>query len=472
MQDIIALHRTQTGYAPDTVKEIFQSVSPRRYFRLTLDQSTCIGTWSPDIRETRAFVAFTGHFRKHGINVPEILAVSEDEHCYLQTDLGDERLHEKLVHRKEPALDEELLQYYRKAIGQLVKMQVEGDRELDYSVCVPRPAFDTQAILWDLNHFKYYFLKLSGIPFDEQLLEEAFVMLAGRLQDIQPRGFMFRDFQSRNIMISDGGVSLIDYQGGRKGPLHYDLASLIFEAKAALTEADRETIIQYYFEELSRYMEVDREKFLSGLHETALVRILQALGAYGLRGIVEKKAVFLQSIPAGLRNLGAILKRVSDLAITSSFRDLLEKLAATAPGYRQVPEPFDGLTVTMYSFSYRNPLPDDLNGNGGGFVYDCRLLANPGKCEEMMHLNGFDPAVVRFLESDPEVVRFLEQTKNQLGIVIRKYQEIGYNNLMVSFGCTGGRHRSVYSAHQVAEWCRGLHGVRVIEIHRELDMEV
>jgi len=471
VKELEVLYRNYRGKQPDRSEEILLSVSNRRYFRLSSGEETCIGTYSPDVRETRAFISFTAHFRKLGLNVPEILAVSDDERFYLQSDLGNMRLHEMVTGRAGASLDKKLLTLYKSLLNQLVKLQIEGDRRVDYSVCVPRPAFDRQSILWDLNHFKYYFLKPSGLPFDEQLLEEAFRACADRVSGIHPQGFMFRDFQSRNVMVCNGKPFMIDYQGGRRGPVHYDLASLLFEAKVALTEADRLVLLNHYLEQLEVHGAVDRDLFLADFYVVSLVRLLQALGAYGLRGNVEKRAVFLQSIPNALRFMEQVLSRIDDAGVTAYFRELLTTLAGTAGQYRELPEPFGGLTITICSFSYRKQLPDDITGNGGGFVYDCRLLTNPGKCEELSQLNGFDVEVVRFLESDPEVGRFLEITRRQLEMAIQKYQEIGNGNLMVAFGCTGGRHRSVYCAHAIAAWCRTLPGVRVLEIHREMGLE-
>jgi aminoglycoside/choline kinase family phosphotransferase len=358
------------------------------------------------------------------------------------------------------------------AVEQLVKMQIEGDAGLDYSVAVPRPAFDSQSVLWDLNHFKYYFLKPSGLPFDEQLLEEAFEDCANRVSRLEPQGFMFRDFQSRNMMVQDGALYLIDFQGGRKGPVHYDLASMVFDSKVRLTGEDRAQLVNYFLEEVSKYGEVDRSAFMADFYLVALVRILQALGAYGLRGNIEKKAVFLQSIPAGLNNLAYVLENLEPGKISDYFRGVLLELAATGDAYRELPEAYEGLTVTIHSFSYRRPGPDDLSGNGGGFVYDCRFVANPGLCDELKMLNGFDREVIQFLEDDPEVEAFLNSIQQQLERVIHSYVERDYRNLMVSFGCTGGRHRSVYFAHAIAEWCRTIAGVRVFEYHRELDIEI
>lgn len=472
MQEIIQLYHELTGDTPDRVVEIPGAVSARRYFRLFKGTQTMIGTFSPDSRETKAFLEFAEKFSSLGIHVPDVYAASADHHFYLQTDLGDQRMHELVAGRNTKELGQDLMGYYAAAIRELVRMQFLAHEKIDYSVCVPRQYFDRQSVIWDLNHFKYYFLKTSGIPFDEQFLEDAFQQFADQFDRMEATYFMFRDFQTRNIMIHEDTAWLIDFQGGRKGPVQYDLASLVYESKAALTPEDRSRIIEIYIHTAAAFSHMDTDLFMEGFYQAALIRILQALGAYGLRGMVEKKAVFLQSIPAGLENLGEVLEKVAGNAIHGYFRKLLEKLVGTKDTYRILPESFEGLTITLYSFSYRKPLPDDLAGNGGGFVYDCRFLTNPGKCEELKMLNGLDTAVQEFMEKDPEVGLFLDSVKNQAGAAIRTYMNRGYRNLMFSFGCTGGQHRSVYVSHRFATWCRSLQGVRTIEIHRELGREL
>ena len=472
MNELIQLYHSTTGRPPKRIEEIAGAVSTRRYFRIYGEKDTIIGTYSPDMRETKAFREFSHHFRKSGINVPEVIAISEDQKFYLQTDLGNQRLHDLIIQREEPGLDDQLLDLYAAAFKELIKIQFTGHWDIDFSVCVPRPAFNSQSVLWDLNHFKYYFLKPSGIPFDEQQLEESFQQFAADFDKLDKEHFMFRDFQSRNIMIHEGEAFLIDFQGGRKGPPQYDLASIVYEARASLTGEDKARLIDLYIEIASTFADLDRTSFIEGFRLAALVRILQALGAYGLRGMVEKKAVFLQSIPAGLGNLEEVLEMLPLDAITSYFRSLLNEVVRTRNTYRTLPEPYDGLTLTIFSFSYRKPLPDDLTGNGGGFVYDCRFLPNPRECEELRMLNGFDPEVKAFLEKEPEAKEFLETIKQQAAAVIHSYRINNYNNLMISFGCTGGRHRSVYISHQFAEWCRKLMGIRVVEIHRELNKEL
>ncbi len=472
MKELINLCRAYTGVMPDKVEFIPQSVSLRQYFRIYKRNATVIGTYSPDEKETIAFKTYSDHFRVHELNVPEVYAVSEDQKFYLQTDLGDSRLFDLLVSRPGKEIDDKIIAIYREAIAQLTRMQVVGDQGLDYSVAVPRSAFDYQSVKWDLQYFKYYFLKPSGIPFDEQKLEEAFDNLAGYIAGIEIQGFMFRDFQSRNIMVRNDEPWLIDFQGGRRGPLQYDLTSLVYESRVELCDADRERLISCYLENLSDYTTFNKAAFMTGFYPVALARILQALGAYGLRGNIEKRGTFLQSIPAGLRNLGEVLKKTGAGLITDYLRVILQELILTAERYPMLPEHFNGLTVTIHSFSYRRPLPDDITGNGGGFVYDCRFLANPGLCDEFKSLNGFDREVIRYLDDDPGVPAFFESIKMQLSASIQRYKELGYTNLMVSFGCTGGRHRSVYMAHAVASWCRTMNGVRVFEHHRELGKKI
>ncbi len=468
MEALIELYKQRFGSVPVSITEIPRAVSARRYFRIAGTEGTLIGTYSPDPKETNAFLYFTDHFRALGIHVPEIIARSDDGLYYLQDDLGDNRLHELVTGRKSSSLSQELINFYRSALGQIVRMQVEGHAGIDYSVCVPRPAFDQRSIMWDLNHFKYYMLKVSGLPFDENALEEGFLQLAGYVGSLPANYFMFRDFQTRNIMIKDREIYLIDYQGGRQGPLQYDVASLIFEGKANLTASDRSILLESYLDILGDHIQFSRDEFMAAFPAVSLVRMLQALGAYGLRGIVEKKAVFLQSIPMGLHIMGELVEESSNEALSSYMRKLLTQLAETAEKYPVSPEPFPGLTLSINSFSYRKPLPDDLTGNGGGFVYDCRFLNNPYHVDELREHTGLDRKLETFFKADEKVEPFISTIKSQLEQAISQYKEKGYKNLMVSFGCTGGRHRSVFTARRIAEWGRQFADVRVIENHREL----
>lgn len=471
MDGILNLYIKHFGKEPDKIEEIHSAVSTRRYFRLFGEEETVIGTFSPDILETRAFITFAKHFYEKGIHVPRIIAQSNDQNFYLQTDLGDQRLHEIIIARPSSKLNAKYKQYYKSAIDELVKLQIKGDQGLDYSISVPGPSFDRQAILWDLNHFKYYFLKPLGIPFDENRLEDSFIKISEHISNLSIQAYMFRDFQTRNIMMIDEYPFFIDFQGGRKGPIHYDLASLLFESKTGLTENDKSELLDYYIDILSEYKKINRSIFIKEYYQVALIRILQVLGTYGLRGNIEKKAVFIQSIPGGLKNLDYIINMIDLSIMDDYFLSLMKLVTDKKDSFRTLPDPFDGLTLTISSFSYRKPLPDDISGNGGGFVYDCRFLNNPGRFEEFKDLTGLDNDVIQFLKDRSEANEFVSSIKDQLHSVIIAYKRRNFTNLMVSFGCTGGRHRSVYVAKEIADWCRQFRDIRVLEFHSELDIQ-
>jgi len=470
MEELLALYKEYYSFSPDKAEKLPQSASTRSYFRIWKDGNTVIGTLSPDRAETRAFVNFSAHFLEKGISVPKVLAVSKDESCYLQEDLGDTLLLNMVDQYREGAVSrEELVKVYKRVIEKLLDLQLEGGKGLDYSLSVPRPVFDRLSVAWDLNHFKYYFLKISALPFSEDLLEKDFNELTALLCEEDMKHFMFRDFQSRNILIHNGEPFFIDFQGGRKGPLQYDLASLLFEAKVHLETDIREELYSYYLDQAAGKLELDRVSFAERFYWWLLIRQLQALGAYGLRGIIEKKLLFIQSIPYALQQLEDNLNRLPAEPALPELRRVLMLLAAQKNSYPVLPEAYDGLTITVTSFSFRKALPDDLSGNGGGFVYDCRFIRNPGRYESYAKLTGNDPAVEAFFLERTKMPRFLEQVRTQLTDVVASYQERGYANLMLNFGCTGGQHRSVYAARKTAAWLEKKEGVRVILRHRELE---
>ena len=469
MEALKQLYKELTAKYPDECIPLPQSASSRKYFRLKKGAHSVIGTFSPDARETVAFKSFSIAFRKLGIHVPEFYLDSKDHHYYLQEDLGCEMLFDRLKASGFDLNDNpDNLKLYRKAIHQLVRIQFEGHQHVDYSLCVQRNRFDRTAILWDLNHFKYFFLKISGIPFDEDLLEKDFQKLSEFLTSKYMEHFMFRDFQSRNIMIKDGDAYLIDYQGGRKGPVHYDLASLLFEAKTKLPEHSRQKLLEIYLTEVSGFEKIDRQSFIDEFYWWAFVRLLQALGAFGLRGKIEKKGVFLQSIPSGLENLAYVMDRLTGGPELPELNRCLHVLIAGKDHYPSEPEIYRGLTITVTSFSYRKTYPDDISGNGGGFVYDCRFLSNPGRFEEYRSMTGFDRKVEDFFLEKGDMANFIETVKQQLNTVIEVYHKQLYDHLSVSFGCTGGRHRSVYATRILSDYLRTLDNVRVIERHRDL----
>jgi len=284
-------------HQPINIEFLPPSGSYRSYCRMQAGAFTALGAWNADARENDAFLSFSRSFRKVGLRVPEIYAADDVESVYLLEDFGANTLFDCV---KGKPFDEWTKDLYRKSLKHLVDLQWKGKDCIDYTKCYPRAAFDLDSMMWDLNYFKYYFLKLVRIPFDEQALEDDFRILTGYLLQERSDYFLFRDFQSANIMIKDGEPYFIDYQGGRRGALQYDPASLLFDAKAQVPKADRRELIEYYIKELSAKIEVDREAFLNRYQGFVLIRLMQAMGAFGFRGIVEKKPGFMESIPPAL----------------------------------------------------------------------------------------------------------------------------------------------------------------------------
>lgn len=443
--------------------------SGRNIIRLANAANTSIGILYSVREENTAFVEFTRHFRKRGLPVPEIYAERLSEGAYLEEDLGDTSLFEFLsAHRSGENIAPEVIDAYRKVVEILPRFQVEAARDLNYKVCYPRGSFDRQSISWDLNYFKYYFLRLAGIPFSEQALEDDFNRLTKFLLTADREYFMYRDFQSRNIMLRNGEPWFLDYQGGRKGALQYDIASLLFDAKADLTPEIRQSLLDHYLDVLGRYIKFDREQFVQHYYAFVFVRIMQALGAYGFRGFYERKAHFLQSVPYALKNLRWLLHNVklpvALPTLTDAFTAMLgsDKLMALASDA-------DNLVVRIFSFSFHQGWPKDESGNGGGYVFDARSLPNPGREERFKNLTGKDAAVIEYLSQQDSVHQYLASVLSLVEGSIANYQQRGFKNLMVSFGCTGGQHRSVYFAEQLARRLRDRAGIEVLVQHRELE---
>ncbi len=434
------------GSAPQHMVQLPPSGSNRQYFRLSANDVSVIAAFNPDKRENLAFLKLTRYFKSLQLPVPEVLAEETDKHCYLLTDLGDTTLFSLLSrHRTPEGFDTHIMALYKKAIELLPVFQVDAARIIDFNICYPRHAFDRHSMMWDLNYFKYYFLKISGVYFDEQLLEDDFERFTENLLRIPGAYFMYRDFQSRNIMVTEGEVYFIDYQGGRKGPLGYDMASLLFDAKANIPFGQRDEMLTYYMDCIEKKVSLDRQAFKRSFYDLVLMRILQALGTYGFRGGVEKKSLFLQSVPYALRNLRWLIEQELILSDTPHLASILRNLADTAPD-EVLPTQQPGLTVSICSFSYKQGIPSDNAGNGGGFVFDCRSLPNPGRQEAYSNLTGQDTGVISYLQDKQQVNRFLENALNMVTPAIENYLERGFNNLVVCFGCTGGQHRSVYCA--------------------------
>ncbi len=454
-----------SGKEPSSFLPLPVSGSGRQYFRFRFDQRTVIGVWSENNAENAAFIHFTEHFRSLGLNVPELYYKDLKNHLYLIEDLGDETLYSFIMKNQEgKSISDQVISHYRSALKHLIRFQLDGKEGLDFSLCIPRPVFDKQSILWDLQYFKYYVLKLFNIPFDEQKLEDDFNLMTDVLLSVEYDYFMYRDFQSRNILIRDGELYFVDYQGGRKGPLQYDLASLLFEARINLPPEIREELIDFYINELSQRIKVDTGKFREYLYLFVFLRVLQVLAAYGLRGYVQNKSIFLRSYPFAVDNLEWLLNNKRIKLDTTELLLIAEKIL----GITEIREKHDDsgpLNVYINSFSYKYGVPKDYSGHGGGFVFDCRVLPNPGRYTEYKDMTGLDEPVIRFLEQYHEVEEFLEYVRNIIDISIRDYLQRGMNRLMISFGCTGGQHRSVYCAEKIAEYISEKYNLITILVH-------
>jgi aminoglycoside/choline kinase family phosphotransferase len=448
------------------------SGSGRKLFRLSGNAQSAIGVIYDVREENVAFLEFSRHFRQHGLPVPEIYGEDLDQGAYLEEDFGDTTLFEFLAKNRTAAgVAPEVVEIYGRALSVLPRFQVEAGRDLNYKVCYPRASFDRQSIAWDLNYFKYYFLRLAGIPFNEQALEDDFGRLTKFLLSAGHDYFLYRDFQSRNIMLRDGKPFFLDYQGGRKGALQYDVASLLFDAKADLPPQLRQKLLDHYLSALGGYIKLEPSAFMQHYYAFVYVRIMQALGAYGFRGFYERKEHFLQSVPYALKNLRWLLHNVAlpiELpTLLDAFHSMLkaEKLQGLAADTSHA----NGLMVRIFSFSFHRGWPKDETGNGGGFVFDGRNLPNPGREERFKALTGRDGPVIEYLNQQESVHQFLASVFSLVDASVTEYQRRGFKNLMVSFGCTGGQHRSVYLAEQLAKRLRERHGLQVELRHRELE---
>ncbi len=474
-QTLKSLFSTRFGCAPDRVEPLGASGSHRQYFRLGAGEISVIGAVGTDVAENAAFFEISSHFRSRGINVPEVYAVSEDGLCYIQEDLGDETLFSRMLSARACGVYSEadralLLEVMR----QLPRIQIAGGEGLDFSKCYPAAEMDRRSVMFDLNYFKYCFLKPAGIEFNEILLEDDFESLCADLLDEdwpQPlrKAFLYRDFQSRNVMMRGDRPWFIDFQGGRRGPVWYDLASFVWQARAAYPESLREEMVDAYIQSLREYVDFDEAEFRDRLGLFVLFRTLQVLGAYGFRGLVEKKRHFVDSIPYAMSNLRGILP------IRYPYLNaVLEHVLSTA-SEAEYSVPADGrLHIDVTSFSYKKGIPEDRTANGGGYVFDCRGMENPGRYKEYANLTGLDRPVIDFLEERGEMAAFLEKVYGIVDAHAACFIARGFTHLNVCFGCTGGQHRSVYSAEHVAAHLKEKFGDRVAVhlCHRERSIEL
>ena len=475
VQSLSQLFFETTGKKVGEQTALTASGSNRRYYRIESEDKTAslIGVQGTSRDENHAFLYMAEHFMKKGLNVPKVLAVSDDEMNYVQQDLGNVLLFDYIAEgRKTGVFSVKEKDMLRETMRALARFQVVGAEEFDFNQCYPQPEFKLRSILWDLNYFKYCFLKATGLEFQEDKLENEFERLAYILLQNRMNAFLYRDFQSRNVMVhkEEDGAEVpyfIDFQGGRKGPVFYDVASFLWQAKANFHPDLREELVEVYLEELQKYMPVDRAVFYETLKHFVLFRTMQVLGAYGFRGYFEKKPHFLQSIPYAIDNLRHLLKHASEdyPYLVEVLQRMTEMKQFKDVGVRKP------LVVRVMSFSYKKGIPADPSGNGGGFVFDCRAVNNPGKYERYTHFTGMDEPVIQFLEEDGEIQPFLEQAYQLVDFSVKRYMDRGFQNLMVSFGCTGGQHRSVYSAEKMAQHINEKFGVEVQLIHREQNME-
>jgi aminoglycoside/choline kinase family phosphotransferase len=443
--------------------------SGRVILRLTGGGKTSVGILYGVREENVAFLEFSRHFRKHGLPVPEIYEEDLSRGAYLEEDLGDTTLFEFLSqNRTGDRIESQAVEAYRKVVEELPRFQIEAGRDLNYKVCYPRSSFDRQSISWDLNYFKYYFLRLAGISFNEQALEHDFGRLTKFLLGADHEYFLYRDFQSRNVMLRDGQPFFLDYQGGRKGALHYDIASLLYDGKADLPPALRQELLDHYIDCLGNFIDIKRDAFMEHYYAYVYVRIMQALGAYGFRGFYERKAHFLQSVPYALKNLRWLARNVKLPIELPALMDALQTMSESEK-LLGLANSADSLTVKIFSFSFHGDRPVDESGNGGGFVFDARSLPNPGREEQYMQLTGKDEPVINFLNQQGSVHRFFASALSLVESSVSSYQRRGFNSLMVSFGCTGGQHRSVYLAEQLAKHLRDGDRVDVVVRHVALE---
>jgi UPF0042 nucleotide-binding protein len=448
-----------------SIDKLPQAGSDRHYFRIHTPGKNYIATYGTNLKENETFIYFSGQFAKQQLPTSHILYVSEDKSCYIQEDFGNECLLDKL---QQQGFTTEVYELYKKSLAQLALLQVKGHEVIDYSKCLTNAEFGKQAILADLLYFKYYFLDALAKPYDKQKLIDDFEALSNYLSHTEYKYFMFRDFQSRNIMVTDDtNVHFIDYQGGMNGAPQYDVASLLWQAKANLPDEWKHYLLEDYMNAFEKVVDkpLDRDIFSSQYHGYVLIRLLQVLGAYGFRGLFERKAHFLTSIPLALQNLKWFIHNQSLGIAVPEFKKVLgycisdEVIEQFTPIQATAETP---LLVSINSFSFiKTGYPKDETKNGGGFVFDMRGLLNPGRYEEYKYLSGLDKPVKDFLEQQTKMPDFLNAVYSMIDIAVEDYIKRGFENLVINFGCTGGQHRSVYAAEAIARHLKNKFKVKI-----------
>lgn len=452
---------------PTHVVQLQQSGSDRIYFRLNNTLHSCIGCYGKDIHENETFIHHAVHFKNKGVSVPEVYLKSEDSLYYVQEDLGDVSLYSLL---KKNGVNQDNYSHLKRVIEHLAFLQIKGAEDFDFSTCYPIQQFNRSSMFWDLNSFKYYFVRMARVHFNEPLLNKDFHALCDYLLEEPNQYFMFRDCQSRNIIIHNNQPYFIDFQGGRKGALQYDIASLLWQAGAKIPMDIRTNLFDNYVSAIQQYITIDEQDFRDRYKGFILIRILQVLGAYGFRGLIEQKAHFIESILPALENLKLFVGNIPHLPELNKVIEQLIQADIFQP--KNFNSKTDAkLVVTINSFSFKRGIPTDDSGNGGGFVFDCRGIHNPGRYEPYKLLNGKDAPVIEFLETKTIIKDFLNHVYNLIDINISDYVERNFEHLQINFGCTGGQHRSVYCAEQTAKYIKEKYNIKVDIRHIERELQ-
>ena len=457
MEILKELYKEKTGTLPENITKLSGDGSNRCYYRLSSEDTSYIGVAGVSKKENVAFITIANTFNECGINAPKIIAASEDMMHYIQEDLGDDSLFAILKESREcGAFSENDREKLCRVMELLADIQFKVGKKLNFDVCYPVSEMDKTSVSWDLNYFKYCFLKNTGIEIDEPRLEKEFEALRNLLLEENDNTFLYRDFQSRNIMWCNDKPYFIDFQGGRRGPIYYDVASFIGQTRAKYTKEVCDEMIDAYLVSLSKYKHIDKECFIEKLNLFRIFRLLQTLGAYGYRGLFEHKKAFIDPIPSTLSQLHDLLDNCNfKLPYIKSVIKEIEELS------RFKSNDYKGLTVDVMSFSFHRGIPDDYSGNGGGFVFDCRAIHNPGRYAEYKKLNGMDTPVIEFLERESNIAEFLDSAYYMVDHMVDTYSKRGFTHIHICCGCTGGQHRSVYSAEHIAKHIAEKFGVRI-----------
>ena len=470
IRDISKLFASYSKETILSINKIPQSGSIRIYYRILTPSGSFIATHGLNIKENQSFIRFSQHFKARHCPVPEIFAVNTEKTIYIQEDFGDVSLLNRL---EEAGPTPEILELFKQSLKELAHLQIQGSSGLDYeNWCLTSTEFGKQAIMSDLLYFKYYFLDTLQLPYDKEKLIADFETFSASLGNATHKYFMFRDFQSRNILVENEQIHFIDYQGGMKGALQYDVASMLWQAKAELSETWKNDLLEYYIECVQKELgkSIDKNQFVQQYHGYVLIRLMQVLGAYGFRGLFERKAHFLVSIPLGLKNLRSFLHQFTLENDIPEFERVLHLIVEDQIIERFIPPRADAntpLVVYINSFSYRKSIPSDASDHGGGFVFDCRAIVNPGRLEAFKSQTGRDKGVKDFLEQQTKMPEYLNSVFDLVDISVEEYIRRGFKSLMVSFGCTGGQHRSVYAADSLARHLKNKFGVLVKLQHIE-----